>query len=153
MKNTYVQFERLCPVCKNSSGEFLYALNSLFFDGFSIPRKRNIVSCGQCGFHFVDAAYTNEILSEYYKKYFSVIRSTEGNIQDKMQKIHYKRVIDKIIPYLNVNNKKSIHICDVGCGKGHFLSSFYEYGFSQLTGIDYCDNNFESMVPNVFIRT
>lgn len=144
-------FGRHCPVCDWNKGENLYTQESPFFDGFDIPKKRDIVSCGKCGFHFADAGYTDENLASYYQKYFTVVRVTEGETQTRSQAIHYANVVRKIHPFVSENRSEAdVRICDIGCGRGAFLKAFAEQGFARLTGVDYCDLSDEELAQFEF---
>ncbi len=104
-----------CELCKGHDYHFLLRENSL-----------NLVKCRKCGLVSVNPKPTEEMLEEFYARYFPP--ESELLWQNQMKRVFRKEGLNKI-------GKGPGRLLDVGCGYGFFLKLMKENGW-EVEGVE-----------------
>lgn len=106
--------EVICDLCKSNNHKEVY--NSFQYSNSFGKIKIRIVVCQECGFIYQNPQLTTKALNEHYSNNSSghVFRNP---VQNSLEFEERKNFLIDIINEFNIKN-----ICDVGGGKGEFLS-------------------------------
>ncbi len=120
--------QRVCPVCRNATGELLHTQKFILPDNHILPSQYDVVACENCGFVFADTPATQETYDKYYSE-MSKYDMTYVN-SDTLLFVERAAWINTLI------HNKAASIIDVGCGNGQLLLELRKLGFSNLTALD-----------------
>jgi ubiquinone/menaquinone biosynthesis C-methylase UbiE len=131
MKEEY----RNCPLCNGAHSSKQLELDVYDFDGVSLDRSIEIVSCVKCGMIYNRCHVDNVDLDSYYENdaiYDSVVGVGSGGLT--------QWDIDRYSGYLqffeSIPIRKDIELADVGCARGGFLAYLNKHGFSAVSGVE-----------------
>lgn len=128
--------KRECPNCCSQKALKLLELEGQDYDGSSLPLKRDLVECRECGFLFTDACYTEELLRNYYSNYYQGLSGKSQPYTCSHLLDRDKSITDLILSYFPSGIVPRLTICDAGCGRGELLEEFYKYRVEALFGVE-----------------
>lgn len=80
---------------------------------------------------------------EYFKNYFNFYSEGISGNFDRIAS-YYEDDYGKLLP-----EDKNIRILDIGCGMGHFLYYLSKKGYTNIKGVDLCDEQVKAAQKNV----
>ncbi len=121
---------RICPICKGTSGKILTHIYMVLGDGMEIPDEYDVVSCDNCGFTFADVGANQDAYNYYYAN--DNCYSCDSDIKEEGESASVKHIVKFLQSYV----KKNESILDIGCGAGDVLKGLKRTGYTNLTGMD-----------------
>ena len=80
---------------------------------------------------------------DFFDNYFDFYNKGISNNFEKLSS-YYKDDYDKLLP-----EDKNLSILDIGCGMGHFLYYLSKKGYTNIKGIDICEEQVKAAQKNV----
>lgn len=146
------QGKRVCPICGGDDVEFIKKVEMNLPKEYHLPAEYDIVVCSKCGFCYAD---TNAE-QEDYDIYYSQCNVYSGQMKNSLVGENYIWIKQKL--EMLFEKKTSIHILDMGFGKGELLEFLRLHGYQQVYGIDpseesvkdACDRGVEAYQGSVY---
>lgn len=136
MKGERVVFQRPCPVCGASAGDYLTELRFAVFDDEILPAELPLAACPDCGHSFYDGDLSPDQVEEHYRRnnYYATSLTPGAGGESDADRRHQRQIIERFIPWLPPGFNRPIY--DVGCGRGGLLRALAEAGLAQATGLE-----------------
>jgi len=132
---------RACPICHARQVETLSAFEFPLFEGTPISGKVDAVGCHSCGFVFYDTPSVQSDFDDFYRSHY-LIRSYGLRDRHPAESAYLEETA-KILMRGGVD--PSAFTVDVGSGPGSFLLLLRAAGFSDLMGVELCEEYVEEM--------
>lgn len=121
-------FRETCPVCEAS--EYLHKISENYDDRYGYPGQFSLTSCSRCGHIFLNAAFSEEQISNLYSEYYPRSSFKLENLQPHQERTGFDAWLDGAKSSAFRWIPRNIRILDIGCGFGESL------GYHQARGCE-----------------
>jgi len=76
---------RDCPVCEEEERDLIFSMDYRIPDGWPLPKKINWYKCSKCDMIYGDGRFNQNMLNEYYTKYYGYGINNLSNVKRLQQ--------------------------------------------------------------------